>query len=134
MIDFSQVQKDVQRILADAVPKCGVYHQEPPRGKDGVVLPKFPYLVYSYAISEGDESGEKRIALSIDVWATSTGDCFRQYMLADDALDDASYTMPSGVFFCHRNGIIGQRGQSDPHDERIKRMNGQYLMRFYPKI
>lgn len=134
MANFEQMAKDLQKIISNAV-DCSVYETEPPRDKDGAITVKPPFVIYGFTPnSPQDEAGEYQIDVFVDVWALNGwASCYRVAMLVDDALNEVRYNMASGALVCHQNGAIMQRNERDPVDERIRRMSGQYLIRWNSK-
>jgi hypothetical protein len=133
--NIEQFAKDVQKILAEAAGLgVGVY-DEPPRDSNGVVLfDAMPFVVYdANPRSPEDEAEEWTADLFVDVWALGGwAECFRVSRLLDDALSGYIYEEESGVICADRNGLCYQRNERDPEDERLRRMSGQYLLRFNP--
>lgn len=134
-MDAAQFAKDVQAILAQAV-TCPVYEGEAPREDGGGIAVTPPYVEYSCVPSSpDDEGGVYRAVLSIGVWALNGwGDAFAVAQALDDALDGGRYDMPSGLFLTDQAGAVFQRVPKDPTDARIRRMTGQYMVRFYPDV
>lgn len=131
--DAAQFAKDVQALLSLKA-GCPVYEGEAPRDDSGSISVKPPFVVYSAALSSPiSERGTFTAALMLDVWALNGwAACYEIAQRLDDALDEAVYTMPSGVLCVDRDGLVFNRNERDPNDERIRRMSGQYLIRFYP--
>ena len=134
--NMDQFAKDLQRILSEAAGVgVGVYEREAPRDANGIVLfDRMPFVVYSAdPRAPEDEAEEWTADLFLDVWARNGWDeCFRTMSLLDDALDAQAYETESGIICADRNGLCFQRGERDPEDERLRRMSGQYLLRFNP--
>ena len=134
--NMDQFAKDLQLVLSEAAGVgVGVYEREAPRDSNGIVLfDRMPFVVYSAdPRAPEDESEEWTADLFIDVWARNGwGECFRTMSLLDDALDAQTYETEGGVICAYRNGLCFQRGERDPEDERLRRMSGQYLLRFNP--
>lgn len=132
-----QFAKDLQKLLSEAVSVgVGVY-EEPPRDGNGVVLfDQMPFVAYdAQQRAPEDEAEEWQVDLFLDVWALgSWAACYRVMMLLDDALSNQIYEVESGVICADRNGLCYQRNERDPEDERLRRMSGQYLLRFNPTI
>lgn len=130
----AQFAKDVQSILHDAA-GVPVYEREAPRDEAGAVSVSPPFVVYHlYQRSPADEAEEFTTDLFIDVWSRSGSweECFVIAGAVDEDLDGAAYRMTSGVICADRSGVVFQRMERDPDDERIRRMQGQYLLRFNP--
>lgn len=134
--NVEQFAKDVQKLLTEAVSTgTGVYERQAPRDGNGVVLfDKMPFVVYSVdPRAPEDEAEEWTADLFLDVWALgSWAACYRVMILLDDALCGQIHEVESGVICADRNGLCYQRAERDPEDERLRRMNGQYLLRFNP--
>lgn len=134
--NMEQFAKDLQQILTKAVTVgVGVYEREAPRDANGVVLfDKMPFVVYDAQMRAPEDEAEEWAAdLFLDVWALgSWAACYRVMMLLDDAFTRQIYTVKSGVICADRNGLCYQRNERDPEDERLRRMSGQYLLRFNP--
>lgn len=128
--------KDLQQLLSETVGSgVGVYEREAPRDSGGAVLyDNMPFVVYqAYTQSPAVENGVFSVDLFLDIWALNGwAGCFDQGKLLDAALDGTVYDLPGGVFCCDRNGQIMGRSERDPNDERIRRMQSQYLIRYYP--
>lgn len=134
--NMDQFAQDLQKLLSEAA-GVGVYEREAPRDADGIVLfDQMPFVVYSAdPRAPEDEAEEWQADLFLDVWALgSWAACYRVMMLLDDALDRQVYEMERGVVCADRNGLCFQRNERDPDDERLRRMSGQYLLRFNPII
>ena len=133
-VDVQQMAKDIQRIIASGAADCPVYCGEPPRDSDGAISVEPPYIAYTYQPNASTGEDETlSISLFIDVWALNQyNSAFLIAAQLDDALNGTVYDMPSGVFFCDRDGAIMQRMDRDPADERIRRVTGQYVARFAP--
>lgn len=129
----AQLAQDIQSLLAGAV-SCAVYEEDAPRDSNGVITARLPYIVYTANFSAPEnEAGVFTVDLYIDVWAlNSYAACYEIATALDWLLDASVYTMSSGVLCCDRNGLVMNREEKDPEDERIRRMSGQYLIRFYP--
>ena len=136
--NMDQFAKDLQKLLSKAVgADVGVYEREAPRDAGGVVLfDRMPFVVYSAdPRAPEDEAEEWTADLFLDVWALGGwADCYRVMALLDDALDAQIHETESGVVCADRNGLCFQRGERDPEDERLRRMSGQYLLRFNPIV
>lgn len=136
--NMDQFAQDLQKLLSEAAGVgVGVYEREAPRDANGIVLfDQMPFVVYSAdPRAPEDEAEEWQADLFLDVWALgSWAACYRVMMLLDDALDRQVYEMESGVVCADRNGLCFQRNERDPDDERLRRMSGQYLLRFNPII
>jgi hypothetical protein len=136
--NMNQFAKDLQRILSEAAGVgVGVYEREAPRDANGVVLfDRMPFVVYTAdPRAPEDEAEEWHADLFVDVWARNGWDeCYRTMQLLDDALDQRIYQADGWLICIDRNGLCFQRGERDPEDERLRRMSGQYLIRFNPII
>lgn len=130
---IEQFTKDLQALLASLV-SCNVYEGEAPRDADGVAIEP-PFVVYTATPrAKADESGVYIVDLFIDVWAlNSWANCYEHYNALDEALDGTVYAVASGVICADQAGAIYQRNERDVTDERLRRMSGQYILRFYPK-
>lgn len=133
---LEQFAKDLQALLSETVNKAAVYEGEAPRDDSGALAVAPPFVVYTAdQRAPADEGGVYNVDLFVDVWALDGwANCYREAMLIDDALDGTVHSMDSGVLCCDQNGLMLNRMERDPEDERIRRMKGQYLIRFYPEI
>lgn len=133
--NMEQFAKDLQALLSSFTNVATVHAGQAPRDEAGVVK-RPPFVVYTAdPRAPADEANEWTADLFIDVWALDTfAACYREFMLLDDALSGRIYEVESGVICADRNGLVFQRMAPDPDDERIKRMQGQYLLRFNPTI
>lgn len=132
-----QLAKDLQALVAGAVAVEGAkaFEGEAPRDGGGVVLfDEMPFVVYTVSQhSPQDESGVWTLDVFIDVWALNGWEnAYKVAAALDDLLDGTVHETAAGVLCCDRNGLVMQRADRDPTDERIRRMSGQYLIRFYP--
>lgn len=140
--DMEQFAKDLQQLLKQIVggefgEEVGVYERQAPRDGNGVVLfDKMPFVVYSAdPRAPEDEAEEWTMDLFIDVWGLgSWPGCYRVMLPLDDALNREAYIVKSGIICSDRNGLCFQRAERDPDDERVRRLSGQYLLRFNPKF
>jgi hypothetical protein len=134
--NMEQLARDVQAILAANADGAKVYESGAPRRPDGQVRATFPFAVYTFTPRAPlDEAEEWLIDLFLDVWALGGWpDAYRVMSALDTALDGTVHVAGSGVMACDRNGACYQRMERDPDDERIRRMTGQYLIRFSPAI
>lgn len=130
----AQFAQDVQALLAEYA-GCPVYEWEAPRDRTGAITAKPPYVVYTANFSSPvSEDSVYTCDLYIDVWAlNSWAACYEIAQSLDFALNASVYSKSSGVLCCDQNGLIMNREEKDPDDERIRRMSGQYLIRFYPE-
>lgn len=126
--DYRQFAEDLQALLAGSAP-CPVFEGEAPRN----AVP--PYVVYTAPVTAPVFEDEEHTAtLFLDVWALGSWDgCFEVSQALDAALNGRAYDLPSGALCCDQGGVIFQRMQRDPGDERIRRMAGQYALRWSPK-
>lgn len=133
--NMEQLAKDLQQLLAANTNTAPVYAGQAPRDEAGVVIEP-PFVVYTYdPRAPQDEAGEWTIDLFLDVWSiNSFSNCYKEMLPLDNALDGQIYELESGIICADRNGLVFQRGEPDPEDERIRRMSGQYLIRFNPII
>lgn len=133
-MSMKQLAKDIQKTLK-AIAGVGTYERNPPRDAAGVVTAEMPFLVYTAAAhSPQDERGEWQVDLFLDVWSVDGWEgCYDISEKLDAGLDGTVIEVESGVLFCDRNGLVMNREERDPEDERIRRMSGQYLLRWYPK-
>lgn len=136
--DIEQAAKDLQQLLSDLAGEgVGVYERQAPRDSEGVILyDSMPYVVYSADFRAPEDEAEEWAAdLFLDVWALgSFAGCYRVMVPLDDALNQQVYGTESGSFCIDRNGLCYQRADRDPADERIRRLSGQYLVRFNPNV
>lgn len=132
---LQQMAKDVQSILLDAA-TCPVYHTEPPRDSAGAIAVTPPYVVYTDTPNgSGTENGQLLISLYVDVWALGSYESALEIAgELDEALNETVIVKPSGAYFADRDGAIMQRMEKDPADERIRRVTGQYVLRFAPQL
>lgn len=130
--NLEQAAKDLQAWLSGLAGGVPVYEREAPRDKSESIAVEPPFVVYTADMrAPDDESGEWTFDLFIDVWAlNSYADCYRVMMMIDDGVHGSAHVAESGSFCGDRNGLCYQRGEKDPADERIRRMSGQYLVRF----
>lgn len=128
--DMAQFSSDLQTLLSSYA-GVQVYERQAIRGS---VEP--PFVIYSADVrSPMDEGREWTVDLFVDVWALgSFADCFEVAERLDGVLDGTVHVMQSGAFCCDRNGLVFSRMERDPDDERIRRMAGQYLIRFTPDL
>ena len=128
--------KDLQTLLASFAGGVPVYEREAPRNADGAISVEPPFAVYTADTrAPENEGGEWSVDLTIDVWSLgSWARCYDVAEALDDALDSRAYTMESGTFCADRNGLVFERMERDQDDERIRRMQGQYLLRFNPNM
>lgn len=131
--DFKQLAKDIQALLS-AVSSLPTYETEPPREKGGAVSVEPPFLVYSAVPqSKQDESGTYLIDLITDIWTRGGWDeAFTKAGAINAALDEQVYNVESGVIVANENGAIFNRIERDAADERLRRMQSQYVLRYYP--
>lgn len=134
---MEQFAKDLQAILAAAVGTyANVYERQAPRYDNGQLSVSPPFAVYTCDMRGAqDEGGEQQGDLFIDVWALdSWEDCYGVMAMIDEALEGMARKVGSGTICTDRNGAVFQRMERDPDDERIRRMSGQYLVRFNKEI
>ena len=129
--------KDLQAILSAAVyAEAEVYERQAPRYDSGELAVSPPFVVYTCDMrGPQDEGGEWQGDLLLDVWALGSWKyCYSLMAMLDEALDGMAYRRESGTICTDRNGLVFQRMERDPDDERIRRMSGQYLVRFNKEI
>lgn len=95
-----------------------------------------PFVIYSADVRAPENEGrEWAVDMFVDVWALGSFDkCFEVAARLDEILDGTVHVMASGSLCCDRNGLVFNRMERDPDDERIRRMSGQYLIRFTPDL
>lgn len=123
--------QELQTLLSNAA-GVPVYEGDAPRDSADALAATPPYVVYSLApFAPDDEGGEWRCDLTVDVWTMgSFSACFGIAMRIDDALNATAYEFESGRICADRNGVCFQRMERDQYDERIRRIQSQYLIRF----
>ena len=128
---IERMAQELQSLLSD-VAGIPAYYLDAPRDDAEGIAVKPPFLVYEAAPrAPDDESGEWSFDLFLDVWALdSTAKCFEAMSRLDAALNGEAFELESGTMCADRNGALFQRHAQDPDDERIRRMRGQYLIRF----
>ena len=126
-----QFAKDLQKILRNAA-GVPVYEREAPRDTDETLSTEPPFVVYTCDMrAPQDEGGEFTADLLIDVW--SLGGWAPCYAIADSldaALNATAYQDQCGTICADRNGLVFNREPRDDGDPRIRRMSGQYLIRY----
>lgn len=118
--------------LLEGIAGIPTYEGEAPRDASEALAVRPPFLVYD-AQPRGpeDEAGEWTLDLFLDVWALDTfAACYAAFVELDGALDRAAFELECGALCADRGGLTFQRMERDPYDERIRRMRGQYLLRF----
>lgn len=133
---LEQFAKDLQSILANAT-TAGVYEGEAPRGADDTVLTgAAPFVVYTCDVaSPMTERGDYTANVFIDVWALDSW--ANAYQVAGDlheALNGFVGVLECGRVSIDPNGAIMTREARDPDNERVRRLNSQYVAVLYPKI
>lgn len=134
MTDFEQFAKDLQAIVQEAAGDVPVFYGDAPRDDaEGVALEP-PFVVYTADMrAPDDESGEFAADLVIDVWALGGfANAYRVGLRIDYAIEREAIAKDSGAFCFDRNGMLFQRAEQDPDDERIRRVRSQYLLRYNP--
>ena len=126
-----QFAKDLQKILRNAA-GVPVYEREAPRDTDETLSTEPPFVVYTCDTrAPQDEGGEFTADLLIDVWSLGGwAPCYAIAESLDAALDATAYSTESGTICADRNGLVFNREQRDDSDPRIRRMSGQYLIRY----
>lgn len=130
---MEQLAKDLHALLSGAVTSAKVYERDAPRDDGGAVV-GLPFVVYTAdPRSASTELDGATLDLFVDVWALdSFKNCYSIMAELDSALNGTVHELTSGAVCCDRNGLVFQRGERDPEDERIRRMSGQYLISFNP--
>lgn len=133
--NMRQFAVDVHSLLS-ANAGVQVYERNAPRDSGGALTVEPPFVVYTVdPRSPVDEGREWTADLFLDVWGLGSFDsCFDIAAALDGVLDGTAHVMESGSLCCDRNGLCFQRMERDPDDERIRRMSGQYLIRFTPDL
>lgn len=128
--NMRQFATDVQTLLSSY---AGVQVYERRAVSDSI---EPPFVIYSADVRAPENEGrEWSVDLFIDVWALgSFAECFEVTEKLDSILDGTVFVMASGSLCCDRNGLVFNRMERDPDDERIRRMSGQYLIRFTPDL
>ena len=135
--NMEQFAADLQTLLSGSVSAgVQVYERNAPRDAGEALTVEPPFVVYTADVrAPFDEGGEWSVDLFLDVWALgSFAGCYVEMTKLDDALNGTAHIMASGSLCCDRNGLTYQRAERDPDDERIRRMTGQYLIRFTPDL
>ena len=126
-----QFAKDLQKILRNAA-GVPVYEREAPRDTDETLSTEPPFVVYTCDTrAPQDEGGEFTADLLIDVWSLGGwAPCYAIAESLDAALNATAYQEQCGTICADRNGLVFNREPRDDGDPRIRRMSGQYLIRF----
>lgn len=126
-----QFAKDLQKILRNAA-GVPVYEREAPRNADESLAVEPPFVVYTCDMrAPQDEGGEFTADLLIDIWSMGGwAPCYAIAESLDDALNATAYAEQCGTICADRNGLVFNREPRDDSDPRIRRMSGQYLIRF----
>ena len=126
-----QFAKDLQKILRNAA-GVPVYEREAPRDTDETLSTEPPFVVYTCdKRAPQDEGGEFTADLLIDVWSLGGwAPCYAIAESLDAALNATAYQEQCGTICADRNGLVFNREPRDDSDPRIRRMSGQYLIRF----
>jgi hypothetical protein len=133
--NMEQFAADLQTLLSEAA-GVPVYERSAPRDSSEALKVEPPFVVYTADTrAPADEGGEWTVDLFVDVWALGGwAVCYEVSRALDDVLSGTAHFMESGTLCCDRNGLCYQRMERDPDDERIRRMTGQYLIRFQPNL
>ena len=118
--------------LLEGIAGIPTYEGEAPRDASEALAGRPPFMVYD-AQPRGpeDEACEWTLDLFVDLWGLdSWAPCYAAMARLDDALDRAAFELECGALCADRSGLTFQRMERDPDDERIRRMRGQYLLRF----
>lgn len=126
-----QFAKDLQKILRNAA-GVPVYEREAPRDTDETLSTEPPFVIYTCDTrAPQDEGGEFTADLLIDVWSLGGwAPCYAIAESLDAALNATAYQEQCGTICADRNGLVFNREPRDDSDPRIRRMSGQYLIRF----
>ena len=126
-----QFAKDLQKILRNAA-GVPVYEREAPRDTDETLSTEPPFVIYTCdTIAPQDEGGEFTADLLIDVWSLGGwAPCYAIAESLDAALNATAYQEQCGTICADRNGLVFNREPRDDGDPRIRRMSGQYLIRY----
>lgn len=126
-----QFAKDIQKILRNAA-GVQVYEREAPRDTDETLSTEPPFVVYTCDMrAPQDEGGEFTADLLIDIWSLGGwAPCYAIAESLDAALNATAYQEQCGTICADRNGLVFNREPRDDNDPRIRRMSGQYLIRF----
>lgn len=132
---IEQFSVDLQALLSGAA-GVPVYERNAPRDSSASLSVEPPFVVYTADTrAPADEGGEWTVDLFVDVWALGGWSrCYEVSQALDDVLNGTAHVRESGALCCDRNGLCYQRSERDPDDERIRRMSGQYLIRFQPNF
>lgn len=128
-MDFAQMAKDLQKLLETV--DYPVYEGQAPRDSAGKIYEP-PYIVYTAEPrAPQDEAEEWQIDLLIDVWALSSwANAYEITNALHALLDGTVHEGRAGTYCIDPNGLIANRNERDPSDERIRRLHSQYLIRF----
>ena len=126
-----QFAKDLQKILRNAA-GVPVYEREAPRDTDETLSTEPPFVVYTCDMrAPQDEGGEFTADLLIDVWSLGGwAPCYAIAESLDAALNATAYQEQCGTICADRNSLVFNREPRDDGDPRIRRMSGQYLIRY----
>lgn len=126
-----QFAKDLQKILRNAA-GVPVYEREAPRDTDETLSTEPPFVVYTCDMrAPQDEGGEFTADLLIDVWSLGGwAPCYAIAESLDASLNATAYQEQCGTICADRNGLVFNREPRDDNDPRIRRMSGQYLIRY----
>jgi hypothetical protein len=133
--NIEQLAVDLQALLSGAA-GVPVYERSAPRDSGEALKVEPPFAVYTADTrAPADEGGVWTVDLFVDVWAVGGwAGCYEVSKAIDAVLNGTAHVMESGSLCCDRNGLCYQRAERDPDDERIRRMTGQYLIRFQPNL